>query len=72
MSHLWGGGWGTIIVLNHTVVQLWWHSDNHVIVVWVEVSTLWYIKTEWWVVVVARQQVVWVVDQTRVVRSCLG
>ena len=42
------------------------------IVVRVEMSTLWHIKTEWWIVVVARQQVVWVVDQTRVVRSCLG
>ena len=41
------------------------------IVVWVEVSTLWNIKTEWWVVVVSSQEVVWVVDQTWVVRSSL-
>ena len=53
-------------------MELLRHSNNHVIVVWIEVSTLWYIKTEWWVVVVSRQQVVRIVDQTRVVRSCLG
>jgi len=53
-------------------MELWGHSNDHVIVVWVEVSTLWNIKTEWWVVVVSGKQVVWVVDQTRVMGGSLG
>jgi len=72
MSHLRSGRRSAIFILDHTIVQLWWHSNNHVIVVWVEMSTLWNIKTEWWVVMVSSQQVVRIVDQTRVVRSCLG
>lgn len=38
----------------------------------VEMSTLGNIKTEWWVVVVASQEVVWVIHQSWVVRCCLG
>lgn len=72
MSHLWGRGWGTIIILDHTVMELWGHSNNHVIVVWVVVSTLWNIKTEWWVVMVTSQEVVRVVDQSWGVRKSLG
>jgi len=72
VGHLWSGSWGTIVVLNHTVVQLWGHGDNHVIVVWVEVATLWHIKTEWWCVMVTGQQVVWVVGQTRLHVTSLG
>merc|ERR1719230_1826221 len=53
-------------------MELWRHGNNHVIVVWVEVSTLWNVETEWWVVVVSSQQVVWIVDESWVVRSCLG
>jgi len=45
-------------------MQLWGHSNDHVIVVRVEVSTFWDIVTEWRVVVVTGQQVVRVVDQT--------
>jgi len=65
VGHLWGGGGCAVVVLNHTVVQLWGHGDNHVIVVRVEVATLWHIETEWWGVMVASEQVVWVVGQTR-------
>jgi hypothetical protein len=72
VGHLWGGGWGAVVVLDHTVVQLWGHGDNHVIVVWVEVTTLWHIETEWWRVVVASQQVVWVVDETWLHETSLG
>jgi len=72
VSHLRSRRRSAVFILDHAIVQLWWHSNNHVIVVWVEVSTLWNIKTEWWVVVVSRQQVVRIVDQTRVVRGCLG
>lgn len=64
VGHLRSGGWGAIVVLNHTIVQLWRHSNNHMIVVRVEMSTLWNIETERWVVVVTGQEVVRVVDQT--------
>lgn len=72
MGHLWCRGWGSIVVLDHTIMELWGHSNDHVIVVWVVVSTLWHIKTEWWIVVVTGQQVVGVVDQTWRVGKSLG
>ena len=72
MSHLWCRGRSAVFVLDHTIVQLWWHCNNHVIVVWVEVATLWNIKTEWWGVVVTSQQVVWIVGETRLHVTCLG
>lgn len=72
VSHLWGGGWSSIFVLDHTVMQLWGHSNNHVIVVWVEVSTLWDIKTERWVVMITGQQIVRIVDEPWVVSVGLG
>jgi len=53
-------------------MELWRHSDNHMIVVWVEVSTLWNVKTEWWVIVITGQEIVGVVDQTWGVRQSLG
>lgn len=64
MSHLWSGGRSSIFILDHTIMQLWGHSNDHVIVVWVEVSTLWNIVTEWGVVMVTGQKIVGVVDQT--------
>lgn len=67
MSHL-GGTWGNaIIVFNHTIVQLWRHSNNHMVKVWVEESTFWDIMAEWWTIVIACHQVVDVVDHTRLV-----
>jgi hypothetical protein len=72
VGHLGGGGWGTIFVLDHTVVQLGRHGDNHVIVVGVEVATLGDVETEWGRVVVASQQVVGVVGKTRLHVACLG
>jgi len=72
MSHLRSRGRSSVIVLNHTIMELWWHSNNHVIVVWIEMSSLWDIKTERWVVVVTGKKVVWVVDQSWVVGCCLG
>merc|ERR1712113_668129 len=48
------------------------HSDDHVIVVWVEVSTFWHIKTEWSIVVVASKQIVWIVGDTWLHGSSLG
>ena len=72
MGHLWGGRGGSIVVLDHTIVELWRHSDDHVIVVWVEVTTLRHIKTERRRVVVTGEKVVGVVDETRLVSTGLG
>ena len=72
VGHLGCGGGGAVIVLDHTVVELGRHGDNHVIVVGVEVATLGHIKTEWWLVVVTSQQVVGVVDETRLHETSLG
>jgi len=64
MSHLRSGGWSAIIVLNHTVMELRRHSNDHVIVVGVKVSALRYIETEWSIVVITGQQVVRVRTET--------
>ena len=72
MSHGGGRSWSAIFILDHTIMKLRRHSNNHVIVVWVEMSTLWDVETEWRIVVVSSQQIVWIVDQTRVMRSSLG
>jgi hypothetical protein len=72
MSHLWGRGWCAVIILDHTIVKLRRHCDNHMIIVRIEISTLWNIKSERWVIVITSQKVIWVVDQSRVVRGSLG
>ena len=72
VGHLRGGGWGAVLVLDHTVVELRGHGDDHVIVVGVEVATLGHIKTERRRVVVAGEQVVGVVDQTWLGITSLG
>lgn len=71
MSHLWSWSWSTIFVFNHAIMELWWHSNNHVIKVWVVESALWNIESERWVVVVTGQQVVWVINETWLVRVSL-
>jgi len=71
MGHLWSGCFGTIIVFNHTVMELWRHSNDHVIVVWVEMSSLWNIKTEWRIVMISSHQVIRIVDETWRVGSSL-
>ena len=71
VGHLWCGGWGSVFILDHAVMKLRWHGNDHVIEVWVKVTTLRYIKTEWSGVVVASQQVVRVVRDTWLHGSCL-
>jgi hypothetical protein len=66
MSHLGSGRRSTVIVFDHTIMELRGHSNNHVIEVWVEITTLRYINTEWGTVVITSQQVVGVVMKTRV------
>jgi len=61
VSHLRRRSWGSIFVLDHAIMELRRHSNNHVIVVWVKVTTLWNIKTERWGVVVTSQEIVRVV-----------
>jgi len=45
-------------------MQLWGHSNDHVIEVRVEISTFWDIVTEWGVIMITGQEIVGVVDQT--------
>lgn len=72
VSHLRGRGRSTIVILNHTVVQLRRHGDNHMIEVGIEVATFGHIQTKWRSVVVTSQQVVWVVGQTRLHITSFG
>lgn len=55
MSHLWCWSWGTIFIFDHAIMELRRHSNNHVIEVWIEVSTFWDVKTERWVIVITSQ-----------------
>lgn len=72
VGHLGSRGRSSIIVLNHTVMELRRHSNNHMIVVGVEVTTLRYIKSERRRVMVTSQQVVRVVHDTGRVHGNLG
>jgi len=65
VGHLRSGGRYAIVVLDHTIVELRRHSDNHVIVVGVEIATFRDIVTEGSIVMVASQQVVRIVVETR-------
>jgi hypothetical protein len=72
MGHLGGRGRCAVIVLDHAVVELRGHRNDHVIVVRVEVTTLGHIEAEGRVVVVAGEQVVGVVDATGLMSARLG
>jgi len=48
------------------------HGNNHMIIVWVEVSTFWDIKTERWIVMITGQKIVRIVDQTWVMGNSSG
>ena len=58
VGHLRGRRWGTIFILDHAVVKLRWHGNDHVIVVGIEVAALGNVQTEGSIVVVTSQQVV--------------
>lgn len=72
VSHLGSRSWSTIFKLNHTVVKLGRHGNNHVIVVRVEITTFRNIMTEWSSVVVSCQQVVRIVGKTGLVSTSFG
>lgn len=72
MSHLRSRGGGSIVVLNHAVVQLWRHGDNHVIEVGVEITTLRNVVAEGGFVMETSQQVVSIVGQTDLVSGYLA
>ena len=72
MGHLRGRRRRAVLVLDHTVVELRGHGDDHVIVVWVEVAALRDIKAEGRRVMVAGQQIVGVVDETRLMSAGPG
>lgn len=64
VSHLRSWGRSAIIVFNHTIMKLRWHSNDHVIKIWIEVTAFRYIKTKWWCIVITSEQVIWVVSKT--------
>lgn len=64
MGHLRGGRRRTIFVLDHAIMELRGHGDDHMIVVRVEVTTFRHIEAERRRVMIASQQVIGVVDQT--------
>jgi len=72
MGHLGSRRRGTVLVLDHSVVELRGHSDDHVIVVRVEVPALRDVESEGRAVVVAGQEVIRVVDVSRAVGDSLG
>ena len=72
VSHLGSRSWSAIFELNHTVVKLGRHSNNHVIVVGVEITTFGNIMTEWSSVVVSCQQVVRIVGETGLMGTSFG
>lgn len=64
IGHLRGRGRGTIIIINHTVIELTGHTNNHMIKVGVEVLALGDIQTLGRLVVVTGQDVVDVVESS--------
>ncbi len=72
VSHLRSTGRGSIFILNHSIVQLRGHSNDHMIEVGVIVSALGDIETEGGIVVIPSEQVVGVVDQSWGVGVDLG
>ena len=72
MGHLRSRRGGAILILNHAVVQLGRHCNDHVIEVRIEKSTFRNIQTKWWVVVITSHQIVRVVLQPWIMRSRLG
>ena len=72
VGHLRGGGRSSIVVLDHTVMELRRHSDNHMIIVWVEVSAFRHINAEWCSVMVTSEKIVGVVGHTWLHSTGLG
>lgn len=72
MSHLGSACWGTVVVLNHAIMELRGHSDDHVVKVGIEVAALRDVMAKGSIVVVASQQIVGVVGETRLVSGCFG
>lgn len=64
MGHLRSACRSSIFVFNHSIVQLWRHGNNHVIKIWIEVSSFGNVKTEWRIVVVTCEQVVGIVNES--------
>lgn len=61
VGHLGGGGWGSVFVLDESVIELPGHSDDHVVEVGVEVLALGDVHSIWGFEVVASEDVVDVV-----------
>lgn len=72
VCHLGCRSWRAIIVFHHAIMELGRHGNDHVIIVGIEVAALRDVKTERWCIMVACQQVVGVVGQTRLHVTSLG
>lgn len=64
VGHLWGGGWSTVLVVDHSIMKLARHANDHVIEVGVEGLAFWDVHTLWGLVVVPGQDVVHVIEST--------
>lgn len=71
MGHLRSRRGSSIFVLDHAVVELRGHSNDHVIIVGVEITTLGNVQTEGSIVVITSKQVVRIVDQAWLMSVCL-
>ena len=72
VGHLWGRRGGAVVILDHAIMELWGHGNDHVVIVRVEVPTLRHVDAEGSSVVVTSEQVIWVVGHTRLHGTGLG
>lgn len=63
-GHLWGGDGSAVVVVDHSVLQLSGHADDHVVEIWVKIFTVGNIQAVGGFIVIASQHVVNVVDAT--------
>jgi len=71
MCHLRSTRWHSIFILNHSIMQLRGHSNNHMIKVGIKISTFWYIMSKWRSIMITCQQIIRIVDKTRLMGSNL-
>jgi len=61
---LWCGSWSSIFIIKHTVIKLSWHTNNHVIKVWIEGFSFGNFHSIWSLIVISCHNIVHVVDTT--------
>lgn len=63
-GHLWGWSWSSIIIIDKSIIELFGHTYNHVVEVWVEMFSLWNISTIRSLIVITSWDIVDIVDTT--------